>query len=223
MLNCLLHFIAPKSRSLLLIAVLTLVAPEISRAAAIFDWASNFGPEFNSIPNGSQASSDLPGLTAAIDFGGGGDGLRVDQGSAWNGNFNPGDALLWTNSPGQGPLTFTFNQPVTSVGTNIQGDFFGSFNAQLNVFDGSGNLLGSQTATGFSNSDNDGSAPFLGITNTPGIISATFRLTACPCDTTDFAISSLVVSTAPEPRSFLLVAPLAVFILQCGRRKLIRK
>src|SRR5262249_46208082 len=101
MLDCLLHFIAPKSRSLLLIAVLTLVAPEISRAAAIFDWASNFGPEFNSIPNGSQASSDLPGLTAAIDFGGGGDGLRVDQGSAWNGNFNPGDALLWTNSPGQ--------------------------------------------------------------------------------------------------------------------------
>lgn len=164
-----------------------------------FNWATNYGPPFNPIPNNSIAISNSGVLTALVNFAGGGNGLRVDQGNGWNGNFSPGDALLWTNSPGQGPLTFTFNQPLSGLGANIQDDFFGSFTALLQVFDAHGNLIGSFSENGTSNSNGDGSAIFIGIANDPGIMSAVFSIADCSCDPNDFAINQLDVTTAAEP------------------------
>src|SRR6516164_2420676 len=89
------------SAALLLVA-LAAGGPAVSIAGTVanddsFDWAANFGAEFNSIPNQSTALSDSGAIAATISFAGGGDGQRMDQGSGWNGNFNTGDALLWTN------------------------------------------------------------------------------------------------------------------------------
>jgi hypothetical protein len=206
--------------TLLLLAALTIAGAANSKAGIVtcasgpgclnptdsFDWAANFGAEFNPVPDGSTALSNSGALAAAITFGGGGDGQLMVQGSGWNGNFNPGDAVLWTNSPGQGPITFTFSQPVNAVGAQMQADFFGPFTAELEAFDIHGNLIDSVTASGNSNSNGDGSALFLGLANDAGIASAEFLQISCPCDTADFAIGSLNVasdvSSVPEPGSF---------------------
>jgi hypothetical protein len=208
----------------LLVAALSMAGARASKADVVtcstgpgclngsdsFDWANNYGPEFSDIPNGSAAVSNSGALTATVNFGGGGDGLRMDQGSGWNGNFNPGEALLWTNSPGQGPITFTFSQLLTGLGTNIQADFLGPFTAFLQVFDSHGNLIDSVSQNGDSNPNGDGSAIFIGLANEVGIASATFSLTSCPCDTTDFAIGSLdvapVPTSVPEPSSCIPLA-----------------
>jgi hypothetical protein len=182
------------------------IGPDCLNGSDSFDWAKNYGPEFSDIPNGSTAVSNSGALTATINFAGGGDGQRMDQGSGWNGNFNPGEALLWTNSPGQGPITFDFAQRLTGLGTNIQADFLGPFTALLQVFDSNGNLIDSVSRNGNSNPNGDGSAIFIGLANEVGIASATFSLTSCACDTTDFAIGSLDVTSVPEPGSCALLA-----------------
>lgn len=175
-----------------------------------FNWATNFGAEFNSIPNGSTAVSDSGLFTTGITFAGGGDGQRMDQGSGWNGNFEPGAALLWTNSPGQGPLTLTFSEPLTAAGFQIQGDFLGPFTVGLLAFDSQGNRVGSAFLTGNSNSNGDGSALFLGFAGDSGFTSVSIVQTSCPCDTADFAIGSLQVTAAPEP------GPLTLMLLAAG-------
>ena len=90
--------------TLLLLAALTIAGAANSKAGIVtcasgpgclnptdsFDWAANFGAEFNPVPDGSTALSNSGALAAAITFGGGGDGQLMVQGSGWNGNFNSG-------------------------------------------------------------------------------------------------------------------------------------
>jgi hypothetical protein len=181
-----------------------------------FDWANNYGPEFSDIPNGSAAVSNSGALTAMINFAGGGDGVLLFQGSGWNGNFNPGEAVLSTDEPGQGPITFTFSRPLTGLGTNIQADFFGPFTALLQVFDSQGNLMDSVSQNGDSNSNGDGSAIFIGLANEVGIASAELSLTSCVCNTTAFALGSLDVAQVPEPGYCIPLATGFGFIMLCG-------
>ena len=169
-----------------------------------FDWTKNYGGPFNPIPNHSTATSN-GGATATVNFAGGGDGQRRDEGNGWGGNFTPGDELLWTNSPGQGPLTFNFTNAVSGVGANIQADFFGAFTAQ--ICDQRGNCF---SESGNSNPNNDGSAIFIGLANDPGITSVTFSLTSCANDCADFAINQMDITTGgggsvPEPASLFLL------------------
>ena len=164
-----------------------------------FDWTTNYGGPFNNIPNGSTATSN-GGITATVNLAGG-DGLRLDEGDGWSGNFTPGDELLWTQ--GNGPLTFNFNTPVNGAGAQIEADFFGAFTAQL--CDNLGNCV---VENGDGEPTEDGSAIFIGITD-PGITSITFSLLSCVSDCTDFAINQLDVITGttpiPEPGSLLLM------------------
>ena len=117
---------------------------------------------------------------------------------------------MWTNSPGQGPLTFTFDTPVFGVGANIQADFDGSFTALIEAFDRDGNLLESFSEDGNSTGSGDGSAIFIGIRNTFGIESVTFSLTDATGDVNDFAINQLDIifppgDEIPEPATVLLL------------------
>src|ERR1700722_10040727 len=118
-----------KPLSASVVAVLILATAHISNADIVtcgsgpgclngtdsIDWAQNYGPPSSDIPNHSIAISQSGAISATVTFGGGGDGMREDQGNGWYGNFMPGDSLLWSNSPGQGPLTLTFSQPLTGL------------------------------------------------------------------------------------------------------------
>jgi hypothetical protein len=190
-----------------------------------YDWTANYGPPFSNIPNNSTATSFF-GFEATVNFAGGGDGQRRDQGNGWGGNFTPGDELLWTNSPGQGPLTITFDQIVMGVGANIQADFFGDFTALIQAFDVNGNLIDSFSENGTSNGNGDGSAIFIGLTNEPGIKSVEFSITSCALDCADFAINQLDTLTGnegvPEPATLVLMGS-ALFSLGGIARKRLGK
>ena len=96
---------------------------------------------------------------------------RLDQGNGWSGNFLPGDHLLW-NEGAQFQtgidIGVLFNNPSFGGGAQIQSDFFGPFTATLTAFDGSGNLIGTTVMAGNSNSNNDGSAIFIGFQSSFG-------------------------------------------------------
>src|SRR5271156_5219513 len=140
---------------------------------------------------------DLTTLKAGIAFQGGGSGEVRQQGNDWAGNFAPGGFLLWTNSPGQGPLGLQFNTPIAEVGTQIQTDFYGPFVAGIAAYDVNSNLLGFFTEAGISNGSGDGSAIFLGVNDdVPEISSIVYSIVSCTNDCNDFAISQITTSTA---------------------------
>lgn len=167
-----------------------------------YDWTANYGVPFNPIPNGSTATG-VGAPNAVVTFAGGGDGQRRDEGNGWDGVFNIGDELLWSQ-PGNGPITFNFATSVTGVGANIQADAFGLYTAQIcdnfgDCFSGTSNNTGAE----------DGSAVFLGLANIPGITSVTFSLLNCTGDCTDLAINQMDITTGttpiPEPSSMILL------------------
>lgn len=122
----------------------------------------------------------------------------------WDGNFAPGDLLLYTDQ--SGPLTLTFDAPVQSVGAQIAANVYGPFTAQVQAFDNS-TLLGTFTENGVETDSADNSAIFLGVMDTaPTITSMVYSLTG----STDFAINQVTLSappaSVPEPTSFVMLA-----------------
>lgn len=161
------------------------------------------------IPDGSTAVSHSGLESAGVNFATG-SGVRCDEeppvGGGCTGNFNPGDELLLTeNLDGSvlsAPLTLTFNNPVSGVGANIEAGLFNgpsSFTALLQVYGSGGGLLGSFSEVGVSTDNEDGSAIFVAIANTPGITEAVFSLTSAPIDTGLLAINQMDVTSSPIP------------------------
>lgn len=228
-----------QKRTLLLVlltAALVLATPPFASASGVtcrtgtgclngtdsYDWTTNYGPPFSPIPNNSVATSN-GGLRATVNFAGGGNGERRDEGNGWGGNFAFGDELLWTNSPGQGPLTLTFTVSVGGVGANIQADFFGDFTAMIQAFDVHGHLIDTFTEQGNSNPNGDDSAIFIGLVDS-GIKTVTFSLTSCVEDCGDFAINQLDITTCcgrpvPEPASVFLVGTALLCVGRGVRKK----
>jgi len=176
-----------------------------------FDWTTNYGPEGSPIPNNSTATSSL-GVQVTVNFAGGGDGQLIDQGVNWSGNFTPGDELLWTE--GFGSLNLNgFSQTLSGIGANIQVAFPGDFTALIQAFDAGRGLIGSFSENGTSNGNADGSAIFIGLSDVPGIASATFSVTSCLFNCENFAINQLDIVTGavapvavPAPGTLLLLS-----------------
>ncbi len=183
------------------------------------DWAQNYGPPYNSIPNNSTATSSVFGIKTQVTFMGGGDGERLDQGNGWWGNFSPGDGLAFTNDPGQGPLMLTFNTPVFGIGANIQGNAFGPFTATLQVFNSQHSLVDSFSEAGVSNGNNDGSAIFIGLANESPFTSAEFTVSYSSGGMSGSSFSVNRIGFAvPEPASLtLLCSGLGLVFLYCRR------
>ncbi|MEO8622320.1 MAG: PEP-CTERM sorting domain-containing protein [bacterium] len=163
------------------------------------------GPSSTAVSNPFTINTTITGLTATASqasnpF------ERRDQGIGWAGNFANGANLLWAGGT-NGPMSFLFNNQISAFGTQIQNDYFGAFIASISAYDASNNLLGSYTVNGFSNSNADDSAVFIGISSTVGISRIDLGMTS---GVQDFAINDVrldnVVTATPEPASLLLLA-----------------
>ncbi len=147
---------------------------------------------------------------------------RVDQNavpgvfsnSFWNGNFAPGDHLLWNQDNGN-LFTLTFSTPQSQVGAQIMTNVFGPFTGQISAYDSSSNLLGAFTEAGDSEFTTDDSAIYIGVASTGSDIS---RITFGLVDSDGFANRNVInqlslgrgVSASPEPASLTLLG-LSVF------------
>jgi hypothetical protein len=193
-----------------------------------FVFWGQLGATGTAIPNGFTATS-VGGIGVTGVFSGRGQGIVGRQcpftGCDWAGNFAPGDALLWTGVPGQGPVTLSFSQGVSGAGFQIQADYFGKFNAELQAFNGP-NLLATFFDTGNSNGQEDNSAIFFGVLDLTGadITSIKIGTFACTQNCGDFAINQLWLNpspstSTPEPATMMLLSS-GLGLLGFLRRKL---
>jgi len=173
---------------------------------------TQLGPDNTTIPNLFTATS-TGGIGITGSFDGGGVGETSVEGGSWTGNFTIGDALVWTNSPGQGPLSLSLSTGVSQIGAQIQANYIGAFTAQIAAYNGA-TLLGSFTENGSSGNPppEDGSAIYLGIGDATGanITKIVFSLTNAVSDPADFAVNQLSITpggiaNVPEPATWLLV------------------
>ena len=187
-------------------------------------WAQ-LGPTLTNVTSPATVVSNSTSITATVtnetdNF------QRRNQGSGWNGNFSPGDALLWTNNT-PGPMDIFFATPVAGAGAQLQADIFGSFTATINVFNTSFNLVQSYTVPGVSSSAGDGSAIFLGVLDPTADISE-ISYSVVGGGTSDFAINQLNLNLngggnpVPEPGTMLLMG-LGLAGAACMRRRQMKR
>ena len=156
------------------------------------DWGV-LGPVLTSVPNPFNIFSN-GGLGMLVSKASPGPFERRDQNNGWNGNFAPGDELIWTAFT-VGPMTIEFDSLVSGAGAQIQANVFGNFTATIEAFDSGGMSLGSFNVDGVSNSNGDNSAIFIGVlSDSAEIKSISFDVSS---GTGDFAINQMDLVTAP--------------------------
>ncbi len=130
------------------------------------DWG-DLGPSGTLVVNPFVITSDdgvnvTVGKTQATTF------QRINQGS-WAGNFGNNQALLWTGDFNVFPnvMRLSFGGPgITGGGAQFQSDVYGSFTTRIEAFDSALASLGFFDVVGTSNANGDGSAVFVGISDT---------------------------------------------------------
>jgi hypothetical protein len=149
----------------------------------------------------------------------------------WNGNFAPGDMVLYTANgvTRQNPITLNFGgTPVAAGGAQIA-DTNGSWTAEVDALDAKGRTLASFTENGVSTGGRDNSAIFIGISSTSAdiyqIALSIGSITggdkgAFAINQFDFRASPLAAVAAPAVRqsaSGVNLAPLASSLLGTGQ------
>lgn len=137
--------------------------------------------------------------------------LLTQSPTSWNGNFNPGEIVLWNR--GNGPVTLDFSSPVFGFGFNIMANNLGAFNGQISLFDTGNNSLGSFAYAGNANSAADGSAVYIGARETSASIARVVITGLGGGTPTSFAINQLALNPAPELDSDAASLPLGMMLL----------
>jgi hypothetical protein len=155
-------------------------------------------PEFTTVP--SPYSLSAGGNTLTFTNLGGGDFIRYDQGSAWNGDFTNGTKLLYNQ--GNGPTDIKLQKGVGEVGLEAQSNIIASHIFTISIFDGATKLL-TFTVPG------DGFASFIGARAEGSEVITEVLITS---DDNDFAFGPLTFGPSPSP----VPAPGTIALAACG-------
>lgn len=173
------------------------------------DWGG-LGPSGTNAPNGFTIASN-GGLNVAVSKPSAGDFQRREQGADINGNFAPGDALLWTIYK-SGPISLEFDGLVFGGGAQVQQNTFGNFTATIEAFDADGVSLAYFELDGHSWYDGDNSAIFIGVLDSERSIA---RIEIGLTTTHDFHINRFDIVGGPYP-STPVPEPGALLLLGAG-------
>jgi hypothetical protein len=179
------------------------------------DW-DNLATNFTSVSTPSSIDS-ANGLNVTVNIPG---NLveRRTQGIGLDGNFAPGNALLWTKN-NQGPLSLAFYNPVSGVGAQIRSNASGSFTGTIEAFTISNVSLGRFSQSGNASGGGDNSAIFLGLLSTSNdIAKVTFNISGS--SQPDFLINQLSLKTStPVPTPALLPSLIGMGAAAYRKRK----
>ena len=128
----------------------------------------------------------------------------LQQGNGWNGNFATGESLVFNKDDGESIFLHT-STAMRGVGAQIQADQFGPFSATITAFNSYGYVLGTFTEDGNSTASGDGSAIFIGLSDSSMDISAVEFSVSSYSGYNNLAIGSLSLCSAPEPGSLFLL------------------
>jgi PEP-CTERM motif-containing protein len=142
------------------------------------------------------------GLTGSVNDSDG-SAQRRDEGTDWNSNFAPGDALLFNNFDGL--INITFDTPVTAAGAQFGANLFGPFLARIWYDDGTFANLGFNVP-GVNAATEDDSAVFIGvISDSPNIVGITYGLHVTQ-NTFGFVIGDVqLIDSVPEPGTWAMM------------------
>ena len=148
--------------------------------------------------------------------------MRADEGVSFTGTFAPGDHLLTDAGSESDTFIVRFDSPVKGFGTQIDAHYqSGPFTGFVEVFSAASALLFTADFSGVATTDEDNSAPFVGILSSAADISFArfFVDQPDPLDPAGaLAINRLDV-LVPEPVTLALFAPALTGLLWLRRRR----
>jgi hypothetical protein len=203
--------------------LLALGIASASASVDTVDW-SQLGPSFTilSTPQPFTSAGGITGLVGLNDF----DPFQIRvQGNGWNGNFFPGESLIWNQDQTglDDSIVAIFNTGTFGGGVQIQADAYGAFVGTLNVYDTSLNLIATVNENGVSNAHGDGSAIFIGYQSGSANVGALQFLVSDINGANTVAIGTMSIytsSTVPEPGSLVMFGSGIIGLAGVLRRKI---